>query len=148
MEAKKGLLLDGVDYYQVVFTLPSDLSSLALGNRREIYNLLFQSAWAAIKQTVETEQGYQPAALMVLAFSKAHTPGTKSWMPTGMFTQWFRAVDRRLMEVAGGRVGDVRRNRMERQEKCRRRKRPQIHPARLPIWWTRSRCVAVIAASS
>ena len=35
-------------------------------NRREIYNLLFQSAWAAIKQTVESEQGYQPAALMVL----------------------------------------------------------------------------------
>ena len=28
-------------------------------NRREIYNLLFQSAWAAIKQTVESEQGYQ-----------------------------------------------------------------------------------------
>jgi hypothetical protein len=66
MEAKKGLLLEGVDYYQVVFTLPSDLSSLALGNRREIYNLLFQSAWAAIKQTVESEQGYQPAALLVL----------------------------------------------------------------------------------
>ena len=35
-------------------------------NRREIYNLLFQSAWAAIKQTVESEQGYQPAALLVL----------------------------------------------------------------------------------
>ena len=35
-------------------------------NRREIYNLLFQSVWAAINQTVESEQGYQPAALLVL----------------------------------------------------------------------------------
>ncbi|MCO6454079.1 MAG: transposase zinc-binding domain-containing protein [Pirellulaceae bacterium] len=31
------LLLDGVHYFQVVFTLPVELSSLALGNRRASY---------------------------------------------------------------------------------------------------------------
>ena len=38
------LLLPGIEYFQVVFTIPDTLSSLALGNRREIYDLLFQSA--------------------------------------------------------------------------------------------------------
>ncbi len=60
------LILEGVDYYQVVFTLPSELSRLSLGNRKPIYDLLFRSAYAALKQTIESEQGYDPAALMVL----------------------------------------------------------------------------------
>jgi len=60
------LLLDGVNYFQVVFTLPSELSSLALGNRRKIYDLLFASAWSALKQTIGQEQGYDPAALLML----------------------------------------------------------------------------------
>jgi hypothetical protein len=55
-----------VRYFQVVFTLPGELSSLALGNRRPIYDLLFHAAWAALKETIESEQGYDPAALMVL----------------------------------------------------------------------------------
>jgi len=60
------LILDGVDYFQVVFTLPSELSRLALGNRSEIYDLLFASAWAALSETIRAEQGYDPAAMMVL----------------------------------------------------------------------------------
>jgi hypothetical protein len=60
------LILDGVDYYQVVFTLPSELSRLALGNRKLLYNLLFASAWSALKETIENEQGYDPAAIMVV----------------------------------------------------------------------------------
>jgi len=60
------LLLEGVDYYQVVFTLPTQLSSLALGNRRAIYNLLFSAAWSALQQTSASEQGYEAAALMTL----------------------------------------------------------------------------------
>jgi len=66
IDSTEKLLLDGVQHFQVVFTLPSELSSLALGNRKAIYNLLFSSAWAALKETIETEQGYDPAALMVL----------------------------------------------------------------------------------
>lgn len=60
------LLLDQVDYYQVVFTLPDVISTLALGNRQEIANVLFASAWKALKKTITNEQGYDPAALMVL----------------------------------------------------------------------------------
>ena len=66
IDSAEGLLLEGVRYFQVVFTLPSEISSLALGNRRAIYDLLFHAAWAALKETIEDEQGYDPAALMVL----------------------------------------------------------------------------------
>lgn len=60
------LLLEGVDYYQVIFTLPEILSQLAIANRRPIADLLFSSAWKALKKSVEIEQGYEPAAMMVL----------------------------------------------------------------------------------
>ncbi len=49
-----------------MFTLPDKLSSLALGNRSEIYQLLFQSAWEALRGKVETELGIQAAAVAVL----------------------------------------------------------------------------------
>jgi hypothetical protein len=39
---------------------------MALANRQEIAELLFSSAWKALKKTVRNEQGYDPAALMVL----------------------------------------------------------------------------------
>ena len=60
------LLLEGVEYYQVVFTLPDKLSALALGNRQAIYDLLFQASWQALRTTVNAEQAFDPAALMVL----------------------------------------------------------------------------------
>jgi hypothetical protein len=59
-------IVSGVDYYQVVFTLPDELSSLALGNRRAIFNLLFHAAWKALKKVLEVEQAYEAAAAMVL----------------------------------------------------------------------------------
>ncbi len=65
-ERANKLLLDGVDYYQVVFTLPEVLSKLALANRQEIADLLFTSAWKALKKTITQEQGFDPAAMMVL----------------------------------------------------------------------------------
>ncbi|WP_345689674.1 IS91 family transposase [Novipirellula caenicola] len=60
------LLLPDVDYFQVVFTLPSELSRLALGNRKPIYDLLFRTSWGALRETIEAEQGYKAAAMMVL----------------------------------------------------------------------------------
>lgn len=60
------LILPGVNYFQLVFTLPGSLSPLILGNRRPLYNLLFHSAWRSLQEEVRTEQGYQPAAVMVL----------------------------------------------------------------------------------
>jgi len=65
-ERASKLLFDGVDYYQVVFTLPEVISQLALANRQEIADVLFSSAWKALKKTITGEQGYDPAALMVL----------------------------------------------------------------------------------
>ena len=66
LDASHKLILAGVDHYQVVFTLPSQLSRLALGNRRQLYKLLFRAAWLALKETIEAEQGFDPAGLMVL----------------------------------------------------------------------------------
>ena len=66
VEGMQPLLLPGVDCFQVVFTMPDDLSSLALGNRREMFRLLFQAAWQSLKTVVEREQQFEPAAAMVL----------------------------------------------------------------------------------
>lgn len=66
LDSARSLLLEGVPYFQVVATLPQELSALALGNRREIYDLLFTAAWTALKQTIEAEQGFDPAAVGVL----------------------------------------------------------------------------------
>src|SRR6056297_2439256 len=65
-ERASKLLIDGVDYYQVVFTLPSELSRIALANRQPLANLLFNSAWKGLNRTIRGEQQYEPAAIMVL----------------------------------------------------------------------------------
>lgn len=60
------LILPDVTYYQVVFTVPSDLSQMALANRMSMAELLFQSAWKSLRKSIRNEQGYSPAAMMVL----------------------------------------------------------------------------------
>ena len=55
-----------VTYFQAVFTLPEKLSSLALGNREEVYNLLYASSWDVLKAKVEKELGIQAAGAGVL----------------------------------------------------------------------------------
>ena len=66
LDSTTQLLLPGLDYYQIVFTIPDQLSSLALGNRRELFNLLFHSAWRALKQVIEDEQQFEAAVAMML----------------------------------------------------------------------------------
>lgn len=66
LDSAAQLLLPGVDYFQVVFTLPEQLSALALGNRRQVYNLLFLSAWEALRDVLREELGIDSAATMVL----------------------------------------------------------------------------------
>ena len=53
MNKSAEVLLPGVPYFQVVFTLPDKLSSLILGNRSELYSLLFQSAWRALDRELQ-----------------------------------------------------------------------------------------------
>lgn len=60
------VILPGVPYFQVVFTLPDKLSALILGNRSELYSLQFQSAWRALDGELRRTGNFQPAALMVL----------------------------------------------------------------------------------
>ena len=60
------LVTPGVEHFQVIFTVPEIISTLALANRSEIADLLFKSAWHALEKTIVSEQGYEPAALMVL----------------------------------------------------------------------------------
>ena len=62
LEKTSRLLLPGIDYYQVVFTMPDRLSSLALGNRKEMFDLLFHTAWASLQSVITKEQGFDPAA--------------------------------------------------------------------------------------
>lgn len=66
MDSSTQLLINGVTYFQIVFTLPQQLSSLALGNRQLMYDLLFKAAWQALKTKVETERGIQAGSLAVL----------------------------------------------------------------------------------
>ena len=66
LDSSAKLLLPGVTYYQVVFTMPDRLSSLTLGNRRVMFDLLFRTAWQALRQTIENEQQFEAAATMVL----------------------------------------------------------------------------------
>jgi hypothetical protein len=60
------LLQEGVNYFQLVYTLPDSFSALILGNRRELYDLLFRSAWQALDEVLQETGKFQPAALMVL----------------------------------------------------------------------------------
>ena len=62
----RGLLLPGVGYYQVVFTLPSELSELALANRHCTARLLSGAAWSSLSSCIRREQKFEPAALSVL----------------------------------------------------------------------------------
>jgi len=66
LDKTRTLLLPGVVYFQVVFTLPDKLAPLILGNRKVLYDLLFHSAWRSLEVTLRTEGQFQPAALMVL----------------------------------------------------------------------------------
>lgn len=60
------LILESLTYYQVVFTLPSELSELALANRMEMADLLFTAAWKSLGKTIRVQQDYEPASMMVL----------------------------------------------------------------------------------
>lgn len=55
-------------YFHLVFTIPHELSSLTLGNRREVYNLLFHAAWEALRELTADPRhlGAKIGAVMVL----------------------------------------------------------------------------------
>jgi hypothetical protein len=66
--AREAELLLPVDYYHVVFTLPAELSELALANPRLLYNSLFQAASATLREVAANPKrlGAQIGVLAVL----------------------------------------------------------------------------------
>lgn len=54
IQAREAELLP-VHYYHVVFTLPSELNTLALHKPRILYRILFKSAWATLNQSGKNE---------------------------------------------------------------------------------------------
>ena len=66
MDRHAEVALPGVKYFHVVFTLPDKLSSLILGNRRALYNALFEAAWKSLAKEIRRSGRFHPAALMVL----------------------------------------------------------------------------------
>lgn len=60
------LLVPGVTYFQVVFTLPDTLSPLILGSRRQLYRILLHAANESLQALIETRLGMQSAAVLVL----------------------------------------------------------------------------------
>jgi len=66
LDSTSELVLPGLNYFQVVFTLPDTLSPLILGNRQPLYDLQFRCAWRALNSCLRHNAKYHPAALMVL----------------------------------------------------------------------------------
>ena len=86
MQSASALLHPLIDCHQVVFTLPQPLAQLALGNRRVMYGLLFQSAWKTLRETIHDEQQYEAAALLVLHTwnqQLEHHPHVHAVVPAG-----------------------------------------------------------------
>ena len=66
LEKSSELFVPNINYFQIVFTLPSGLSSFALGNRRELFDLLLRAAWQALDAVLRQTLGVAPAATLVL----------------------------------------------------------------------------------
>ena len=60
------ILLPQVNYFQIVFTLPSQLTSFTLGNRRPLLDLLLRAAWQGLDSLLRETVGVAPAATLVL----------------------------------------------------------------------------------
>lgn len=60
------LFLPQINYFQIVFTLPSQLTSFTLGNRRGLLDLLLRAAWQGLDALLRETLGVAPAATLVL----------------------------------------------------------------------------------
>jgi len=97
-----------VPYFHLVFTLPHELSRLALANRRAVYALLFRSAWQALRQLAADPQhlGAKIGALMVLhtwGQNLEHHPHVHCVVPGGGLspdgTQWIASSQKFFLPV-------------------------------------------------
>lgn len=66
LEKVSELFLPKINYFQIVFTLPSQLTSFTLGNRRPLLDLLLRAAWQGLDALLRETAGVTPAATLVL----------------------------------------------------------------------------------
>jgi hypothetical protein len=58
-------ILLSVTYFHVVFTVPQELNQLFMHHPKELYNILFKSSWATLKQfgTNKNHLGVEPVMI-------------------------------------------------------------------------------------
>jgi hypothetical protein len=97
-----------VPYFHLVFTLPHELSRLALANRRAVYGLLFQAAWQTLDEVSRNPRhlGAQVGAVMVLhtwGQNLEHHPHVHCVVPGGGLTsdsgRWIASSPRFFLPV-------------------------------------------------
>jgi hypothetical protein len=125
MDRASKLIVEGITYFQLVFTLPAELSSLALGNRKPFYKMLMEVAWRAARKKIEEELGlravgcgvlhtwnqrlgHHPHVHMLVAGSGPSVDG-KKWIACRM-TSGKRGKDAKPRLVDYRELGDLFRN--------------------------------------
>jgi hypothetical protein len=97
-----------VPYFHLVFTLPHELSTLILANRRELYGLLFRAAWRTLRQVAADPQHLGARVGAVLALhtwgqNLEHHPHVHCVVPGGGLsadgTQWIASSPKFFLPV-------------------------------------------------
>ncbi len=65
LETMTPTILPGINYFQIVLTIPHEFSDLILANPSELYSLLMRSAWKSIRKLLK-KLGIAAGATMVL----------------------------------------------------------------------------------
>lgn len=81
-----------VKYFHVVFTVPHELNSLFLNNQKEMYNLLFTTAWSVLKTFSEDEKhlgakGAMTSVLHTWGQNMSYHPHLHCIVPAGGITK-------------------------------------------------------------
>ncbi len=81
-----------VKYFHVVFTVPHELNSLFLNNQKEMYNLLFTTAWSVLKTFFEDEKhlgvkGAMTSVLHTWGQNLSYHPHLHCIVPAGGITK-------------------------------------------------------------
>jgi len=107
LEARRAEQLP-VPYFHVVFTLPHELSALILGNRKALYDLLFEASWQTLSElgADPKHMGAQMGAVAVLhtwGQQMEHHPHVHMIVPGGGIsldgTSWVASRPRFLLPV-------------------------------------------------
>lgn len=71
VDTYKESIIDGIEYFHIVFTLPGELNSLILCNQRELYKLMFTSASQALLKSGKKDYGKLGFTLILHSWSSS-----------------------------------------------------------------------------